>query len=142
VPSDWVTHTEAGWSVATPPGWERQTDGSFIRFKRPPSEGSAYIAVQPQSGSDPTAVLDTFRHSFSSHNGYQEVSNTTESFRGANVPVLTVTYRSDGADLEASFLAYSANSQVYLLWWQTLTSGWSDAQDLRAKVLSTFRASG
>jgi serine/threonine protein kinase len=142
VPGDWATHQESGWSIATPKDWARQTQSGFIRFKRPPSQGSAYIAVQPQSGSDPAPVLSSFVQSFSSHDGYHEVSKGTEKFRGTDVPVTTVTYRSEGADLEASFLAYPVNGQVFLLWWQTLTSGWNDAQDLRATVLSTFRASG
>jgi hypothetical protein len=86
-------------------------------------------------------VLDSFEHSFSSHSNYRQVARTTTTFHGASLPLLTVTYTSDGADLEASFLPVSANGHVYLLWWQTLTSGWDAAQPLREKVLSTFRAS-
>jgi serine/threonine protein kinase len=141
VPADWETHTADGWSVATPANWEPQHDGAFTRYKRPASEGSAYIAVAPQSGDSPETVLDSFEHSFSSHSNYHQVARTTTTFHGASLPLLTVTYTSDGADLEASFLPVSANGHVYLLWWQTLTSGWDAAQPLREKVLSTFRAS-
>jgi serine/threonine protein kinase len=141
VPADWETHAaSAGWSVATPQGWATQQDGSFTRYKRPASEGSAYIAVAPESGTSPSDVLDTFAHSFASHPSYHEVSRTTTTFRGAGLPLLTVTYESQGAALEASFLALPAHGQVYILWWQTLTSGWDAAQPLRAKVISTFRA--
>ncbi|MFL6239978.1 MAG: serine/threonine-protein kinase [Actinomycetes bacterium] len=143
IPADWKTHTApAGWSVATPADWTTQTDNEFIRYKRPPSQGSAYIAVANQRGSDASAVLDAFATSFESgHPGYQQQSRTTTTFRNTPVPVLTATYQSEGADLEASFLAYPKGGQVYLLWWQTLTSGWDKAQDLRAMVLSTFHAS-
>src|SRR5207253_547930 len=81
-------------------------------------------AVAPQSGTDASAALDSFAHNFSSHSGYQELSHGTTRFRGQDVPSRTVKYQSEGADLEASFMAISANGQVYLLWWQTLSSGW------------------
>ena len=142
IPADWETHTGAGWAVATPAGWTQQQDGDFTRYKRPPSEGSAYIAIGSESGSSPSAVLDSFEQSFSSHPNYHQVSRTTTRFRGQSLPLLTVTYESQGAELEASFLPVPLQGHVYLLWWQTLTNGWDAAQDLRAKVVSTFRASG
>jgi predicted Ser/Thr protein kinase len=142
VPADWKTQTTpAGWSVATPANWHEERQGDVIRYKRPVGEGSAYIAVLPESGTSAATVLDRVERSFAAgHSTYHRVSLTDTTFRGARLPLLTFTYQSQGADLEASYLAYPAHGQVYILWWQTLTSGWDAALPLRATVLSTFRA--
>jgi hypothetical protein len=56
------------------------------------------------------------------------------------VPVVTFTYVSEGADLEASFQPYAAGGRTYILWWQSRASEWDTGLPMRTTVLSTFRA--
>src|SRR5205085_8216285 len=120
VPRDWTTHSEAGWSIATPPHWERQTDNAAIRFKRPPGGPSGYVAVLPEQGSSPSTVLTTLERSFAAgHPSYRRIALDMAPYRGHQFPLLTFTYSDAGANLEASYLAFPANGQVYILWWQT-----------------------
>lgn len=146
VPATWVVRQgPSGWSIATPADWKEQNQGSVRRWRR--DAPYSYIAVVTTSGATAAKALTDFQTTFGrSHEAYHQDSlDSTTTFRGTDAAVATFTYRDANTDLKASQLAYrpSANSStVFILWWQTLPSGWNASQALRSQLLASFRPTG
>jgi hypothetical protein len=146
VPAAWqVRQGPSGWSIATPPEWKEQNQGSVRRWRR--DSPYAYIAVVTTSGTSAGNALISFQSAFGrGHEAYHQDSlDTTTTFRGTDAAVATFTYRDANTDLKASQLAYRPSrdsSTVYILWWQTLPDGWDASQAIRSQLLASFRPTG
>jgi eukaryotic-like serine/threonine-protein kinase len=145
VPADWVRYPSPSrssmsgrWSIATP-GWRPHPAGQFLRLRKP---GYGYVAVgtRPAAGS-PRKLVDDLAGAFgATQPAYRSLGVRSVRFRGVDATDWEFTYRDSGTDLHALVRGFVIDGTGYLVWFQTNTFDWAQAQGQRNAMLASFRA--
>ena len=143
VPPGWKTYhrADAGYTVAYPPTWQVQNNGSFTDFREPGT--GTYLRVDWTANAGPSA-LEAWNHLAdgfkAKHAGYQQLRLEPTHFAGSsNAATWEFTYTDQGAALHAIDIGFVSGSKGYAFNFQTHADRWDAAQPLMKQLEAGFR---
>jgi hypothetical protein len=143
VPADWVSYQDpaTGFTVAHPPTWTVQTNGSLTDIRDPAT--NAYLRidhVQPP-GPSPEGAWQTYEPRFAAENdGYHRIQITPTTFKGFPAAIWEFTYTDGGAALHAVDLGFVTSSSGFALNFQTHAGDWDRMQTYFDNFKESFKA--
>ncbi|MEJ7764631.1 MAG: serine/threonine-protein kinase [Acidimicrobiales bacterium] len=142
-PAAWPRHSdsEAGYSIAYPPGWQvRRLDGTRTDITDPAT--GTYMRIDwSKDPKDPLEAWQTASKAFaSSHGGYEQLRLEETEFKGHPGAIWEYRYNADGGRLHASNLTFvPSEDRAYALNFQTADDRWDPSQGLRRQLEDSFQ---
>ena len=142
-PAAWPRHSdsEAGYSIAYPPGWQvRRLDGTRTDITDPAT--GTYMRIDwSKDPKDPLEAWEEASKAFASrHEGYEQLRLEETEFKGHPGAIWEYRYNGGGGRLHASNLTFvPREDRAYALNFQTADGRWEASQGLRRQLEESFQ---